>query len=182
MPKYQLFVMNSFTEFFPQTTIKKISKNVKIAKLVSLIRKFYCQFSRFWAKLVQSLLHTSPAAFSPIYPVAIFFVVCDPPMNELWATYAGLWICLYGSRLLTARSQKGRTQLKIRNLVKTSCGKTWLQKTSCALVSLLISNSLVWAWGLADWVLTYLLSLMRLCHPPDGSTSPEYMLLCSKPP
>jgi hypothetical protein len=23
---------------------------------------------------------------------------------------------------------------------------------------------------------------MRLCHPPDGSTSPKYKLLCFKPP
>ncbi len=23
---------------------------------------------------------------------------------------------------------------------------------------------------------------MRLCHPPDGSTSHKYMLLCFKPP
>jgi len=35
-------------------------------------------------------------------------------MNELWGTWTGLWIYLYGSRLLTAHSQKGRTQLKIR--------------------------------------------------------------------
>ncbi len=47
-------------------------------------------------------------------PEAVFLVVCDLPMNELWATQTGLWIYLYGSRSLTARSQKGRTQLKTR--------------------------------------------------------------------
>ncbi len=45
---------------------------------------------------------------------AVFLVVCDSPMNELWATYTGQWIYLYGSRSLTGRSQKGRTRLKIQ--------------------------------------------------------------------
>jgi hypothetical protein len=40
---------------------------------------------------------------------AVFLVVCDPSMNELWATYTGLCIYLYGSRLLTASSYKGGT-------------------------------------------------------------------------
>ncbi len=26
------------------------------------------------------------------------------------------------------------------------------------------------------------LGAMRLCHPPDGSTSPKHKLLCFKPP
>jgi len=26
------------------------------------------------------------------------------------------------------------------------------------------------------------MSTMRLCHPSDGSTSPEYKLLCFEPP
>jgi hypothetical protein len=40
--------------------------------------------------------------------------MCDPFKSELWATLTGLCIDLYGSRSLTARSQKGRTQLKIQ--------------------------------------------------------------------
>jgi hypothetical protein len=63
---------------------------------------------------------------------AIFLVVCDTPMNELWATWTSLWIYLYGSRSLTARSQEGRTRLKIRPqeklfLIKTlySCGTVY---------------------------------------------------------
>jgi hypothetical protein len=28
----------------------------------------------------------------------------------------------------------------------------------------------------------HLTIVMRLCHPPDGSTSPKYKLLCCKPP
>jgi hypothetical protein len=35
--------------------------------------------------------------------------------------------------------------------------------------------------GPADGELNHEL-LVRLCHPPDGSTSPKYKLLCFKPP
>jgi len=45
---------------------------------------------------------------------AVFLVLCDPPMNELWATLTILSIYLYGFRSLTAGSQKGRSWLKIR--------------------------------------------------------------------
>jgi len=31
-------------------------------------------------------------------------------------------------------------------------------------------------------ITTSLLITMRLCHPPDGSISPKYKLLCFKPP
>ncbi len=46
-------------------------------------------------------------------------VVNDPSVNELWAITTGLWIYLYGSWSLTARSQKGRSRLKIWPLVLT---------------------------------------------------------------
>ncbi len=39
--------------------------------------------------------------------------MCDPPMNELWATLTGQWIYLYGSMSLTACSQKSCSRLKI---------------------------------------------------------------------
>jgi hypothetical protein len=38
-------------------------------------------------------------------PEAVFLVMCDPSMNELWAKKTGLCIDLYESRSLTARSQ-----------------------------------------------------------------------------
>ncbi len=44
-------------------------------------------------------------------------VMCNPSMNELWATWTGLCIDLYGSRLLTADSKKGCMWLKIRPLM-----------------------------------------------------------------
>ncbi len=49
-----------------------------------------------------------------ICPEAIFLVGCDTPMYELQATqtHRDIFIGLY--RLLTARSQEGRTRLKIR--------------------------------------------------------------------
>jgi hypothetical protein len=37
-------------------------------------------------------------------PEAVFLVVCNPSMNELWITLTGLCIDLYGSRSLTVRS------------------------------------------------------------------------------
>ncbi len=37
-------------------------------------------------------------------PEAVFLVVCDPSINELWVTQTGLCNDLYGSKLLTARS------------------------------------------------------------------------------
>ncbi len=43
--------------------------------------------------------------------------MCDHSMNKLRVTLTGLCIYLYGSRSLTARSQKGRSQLKIRPLI-----------------------------------------------------------------
>jgi hypothetical protein len=49
-------------------------------------------------------------------PEAVFLVMCDPSMNELRATLTSQCTDLYGSRSLTAHSQKGRTQLKIRPL------------------------------------------------------------------
>jgi hypothetical protein len=51
---------------------------------------------------------------------AVFLVMCDPSMNELWATYTGLCIGRYGSRWLTARSWMSRTRLKIQPLVSLS--------------------------------------------------------------
>ncbi len=38
------------------------------------------------------------------YNEAVFLVMWDPSMSELWATYTGLCLDLYGSRSLTARS------------------------------------------------------------------------------
>ncbi len=35
-------------------------------------------------------------------PEAVFLVLCDPSVNELWATQTGLCIDLYWSRSLTA--------------------------------------------------------------------------------
>ncbi len=37
-------------------------------------------------------------------PEAVFLVMCDPSMNEMWATDTGLYLDLYGSRFLTAYS------------------------------------------------------------------------------
>jgi hypothetical protein len=45
---------------------------------------------------------------------AEFLVVGNPSVNELGATYTHRDIFIDLSRLLTARSQEGRTQLKIR--------------------------------------------------------------------
>jgi hypothetical protein len=39
-----------------------------------------------------------------ISPEAVFLVVCDPSMNEQWATSTGLCIDPFGSRLLTTHS------------------------------------------------------------------------------
>ncbi len=44
---------------------------------------------------------------------AVFLVVCDPSVKELGATYTHRYIFIDLSRSLTARSQEGRTQLKI---------------------------------------------------------------------
>ncbi len=49
-----------------------------------------------------------------ISPKAVFLVVCDPSMNEIWVTKTGVCLDLYGSRLLTAHSWKGCTWLKIQ--------------------------------------------------------------------
>jgi hypothetical protein len=53
-------------------------------------------------------------------PEAIFLIVCDPSMNKLWTTYAGLCIDLYGSRSLTTGSSKGSSWLKIQPLLLIS--------------------------------------------------------------
>jgi hypothetical protein len=50
------------------------------------------------------------------YPEAVFLVVCDPSVNEVWATLAHRDLCIDLSRLLTAHSLKGHTQLKIQPL------------------------------------------------------------------
>ncbi len=49
---------------------------------------------------------------------AVFLVMCDPSVNELWATWThrDIYICIDLSRSLTARSQKGHTGLKIQHL------------------------------------------------------------------
>jgi len=47
---------------------------------------------------------------------AVFLVMCDPSMDELWATYTHTDLRIDLSLLLTASSLKGRTQLKIRPL------------------------------------------------------------------
>jgi hypothetical protein len=39
-----------------------------------------------------------------LYSEAVFLVMCDHSINELWATLTGLGIDLYESRLLTAHS------------------------------------------------------------------------------
>jgi len=52
--------------------------------------------------------------FKTLSSEAVLLVMSNPSMNELWATQTGQWIYLYGSRSLTARSQKGCTRLKIR--------------------------------------------------------------------
>jgi hypothetical protein len=47
---------------------------------------------------------------------AIFLVMCDTSMNELWATYTHRDLCIDLSRLLTAVSWEGHTRLKIWSL------------------------------------------------------------------
>ncbi len=45
---------------------------------------------------------------------AVFLVMSDPSMNELWGTWTHWDLCIDLSRSLTARSWKGRTRLKIQ--------------------------------------------------------------------
>ncbi len=66
---------------------------------------------------LEQLFYSSQGSFPTFrqhLPEAVFLVVCDPSLNELWATYTGLFIDLYGSRSLTAQSWKGHSQLKIQ--------------------------------------------------------------------
>ncbi len=83
---------------------------------------------------MSKMLHSIVFLDSRESPEAVFLVVCDPSMNELWATWTHRDLCIDLSRSLIAHSQKGRTRLKIRalsflivmlsNLSKTFSGQT----------------------------------------------------------
>ncbi len=86
-------------------------------RLIAYSGKFHLFYKNIFSnKLIlfwTTTLFLRLKSFVKLGPGAVFLVTCDPSMNELWVTYTGLCIDLYGSRSLTARSEKGRTRLKI---------------------------------------------------------------------
>ncbi len=55
-----------------------------------------------WCCIIYSIWHYEQ--LNEGYAEAVFLVVCDPSMNELWATETHRYLCIDLSRLLTAHS------------------------------------------------------------------------------
>ncbi len=92
-----------------------------ILSTCQLVNCFKYEFRLFGPPCASSENHFKTYIASD--PEAVFLVMCDPSMNELWVTETGLWINLYGPKSLTACSWKGRTQLKIQphNILARFC-------------------------------------------------------------
>ncbi len=58
-------------------------------------------------------------------PEAVFLVVYDPSLNELWVTYTHRDLSIGLSKSLTAHSKKGRTWLKMQPQEPTLEWSTW---------------------------------------------------------